>query len=279
VATDVTGPEPSDIAKPDVSPVERPAPASPAADLRGHRRRFAVIYALLALSLAAAVAGVVVYAGNALDPGPSWSSWKPSGGGLGAAHQIAEHIAPKYRLPNGDQLVDVIAKGPAVTAGGQTIPIPLIAVRGPQGKLSADRVVQSTSDNTFTFSLCGLGQACSIASGKPSTERATLVRREILELALYAFKYIPGIDNVIAFMPPRSGAQPQYAVYLRKDDLGSELKVPLTRTLATKTPLPDTIPAGEVRTVDAKTESRVYSFSLSQTQQGDAVLVLTPLPA
>ena len=96
--------------------------------------------AVLGLALAAAIVGVVVYAGRAINPGPAWSSWKPSGGGLGAAKQIAEHISPNYRLPDGNQLVDVIPKGPAVSSGGQTIPIPLLAVRGPKGKILPDRV-------------------------------------------------------------------------------------------------------------------------------------------
>ena len=40
--------------------------------------------------LALALVGVVVYAGRSISPGPAWSSWKPSGGGLGAAKQIAD---------------------------------------------------------------------------------------------------------------------------------------------------------------------------------------------
>ena len=58
------------------------------------------------------------------------------------------------------------------------------------------------------FSLCGLGQSCAIATGKASVERGTLVRREILELALYTFKYVGGVNHVIAFMPPARGKQP-----------------------------------------------------------------------
>jgi hypothetical protein len=44
-------------------------------------------------------------------------------------------------------------------------------------------------------------------------------------------------------------------------------------------PLPSAIPSKEQETVDAATESRVYKFSLSQAQQGDAILVLAPLTA
>lgn len=261
-------------------PVQAEQPQAPALKTAAPiRRRFVFVYVLLAIALISGLTSLVVFATRSIDPGPSWSSWKPSGGGLGAAKQIAEHIAPKYRLPDGNQLVDVIARGPSVSAGGQTIPIPLIAVRGPKGKLSQDNVVQVGSDDTYTFSLCGLGQSCSIATGKPSAERATLVRREILELALYTFKYVKGVKHIVAFMPPPAGTPPSYVVYLQKDDLKGQLGVPLTQTLKPKVPLPNQISGTERSRIDGVTEPRIYKFGLSQTQQGDAVLVLQPLQA
>jgi hypothetical protein len=275
VASDLTTTESADIVKPDVSPVDRPA----ATMVRPHRSRFAIVYAILALALGAAIAGLVVYAGRTIDPGPAWSSWKPSGGGLGAAKQIAEHVSPGYRLPDGNQLVDVIARGPAVSSGGQSIPIPFIAVRGPKGRIQADQIMQVSTDNTFTFSLCGLGDSCAIATGKASVERAVLVRREILELALYTFKYVRGVQHVVAFMPPPPGTQPAYVVYLQKSDLEQQLKRPLADTLGPKAPLPSKITAREQQRIDAATLDRIYKFGLSQTQQGDAVLVLAPLQA
>jgi hypothetical protein len=277
VAADVTG-EPTDVVKPEVSPVDRPiVTRPPSTGSRPHRGRFVVIYGILGVALAAAIVGVVVYAGRSINPGPAWSSWKPSGGGLGAAKQIAEHVSPGYRLPDGNQLVDVIAKGPAVSSGGQTIPIPFIALRGPKGKV--DQIQQVSGSDTFTFSLCGLGQACSIATGKPSVARATLVRREILELALYTFKYVHGVKHIVAFMPPPAGTQPAYVVYLQKSDLTTQLKAPLTHTLTPKVPLPAKITPGEQQRIDGITQPRIYKFGLSQTQQGDAVLVLAPLRA
>jgi hypothetical protein len=273
VAADVT----SSDAAPLTPAVETSAPEPTQQPRQPHRYRFIAIYGILGLALAAAIAGVVVYAGRSIDSGPAWSSWKPSGGGLGAAKQIAEHVSPNYRLPDGNQLVDVITKGPAVSANGQTIPIPYIALRGPKGKI--DQVMQVNNDNTFTFSLCGLGQSCSIATGKPSVERATLVRREILELALYTFKYVHGAKHVVAFMPPPAGTQPAYVVYLQKDDLKSQLGEPLTKTLNPKVPLPSQITPREQQRIDGLTEPRIYKFGLSQTQQGDAVLVLAPLQA
>jgi hypothetical protein len=276
MASDLTADEATDITDPRVSPVDRPTLPEPK-PVGAHRRRFFVIYGLLGLVLAAALAGVVVYAGRTINPGPAWSSWKPGGGGLGAVNQIASHIAPAYRLPDGHQLVDVIVRSSSVTSAGQTVAIPLIAVRGPKGKV--DDVAQVNSSDTFMLSMCGLGESCSIATGKPSVKRGTLVRREILEMALYTFKYVPGAKRVVAFMPPTPGATTSYVVYLQRDDLKPELKTPLTRTLPPKVPLANQITSHEQARVDALTESKIYKFGLSQTQQGEPVLVLDPATA
>jgi hypothetical protein len=274
VAADVTNTDAGPLA-PRVETAPGPAPAQE--PRQPHRYRILAVYGILGLALAAAIVGVVVFAGREINSGPAWSSWKPSGGGLGAAKQIVEHVSPNYRLPDGNQLVDVIAKGPQVSANGQSIPIPFIALRGPKGKV--DQVMQVSNSDTFTFSLCGLGQSCSIATGKPSVERATLVRREILELALYTFKYVHGVKHIVAFMPPPAGTPPSYVVYLQRDDLKAQLNEPLTSTLKTKVPLPSQITPREQQRIDGITEPRIYKFGLSQTQQGDAVLVLAPLKA
>lgn len=275
MASDLSA-EASDITRPDVSPVDRPK--VPQAEPQSHGRRFLLIYAILALALGAAIAGVVVYAGRAIHPGPTWSTWKPSGGGLGAARQIAAHVSGTYHLPSGQQLVDVIAKAPSVSPSNQTIPIHYVAVRGPHGNV--DQFDAVNPSDSIMYSLCGLGQSCSIASGKPSVERGTLVRREILELALYTFKYVGGVNHVIAFMPPAPGSQQTLAVYLGKNDLSAQLKVPLARTLSPKVPLPATITSREQQTIDATTQSRVYKFTgLSQSPNGDTILVLGQLAA
>jgi hypothetical protein len=150
-------------------------------------------------------------------------------------------------------------------------------VRGPKGKV--DDVQQVSNSDTFMLSLCGLGQSCSIATGKPSVQRGTLVRREILEMALYTFKYVSGAKRIVAFMPPTPGATTSYVVYLQKDDLKAQLKVPLTQTVAPKVPLPNQISARDQSRIDALTESKIYKFGLSQTQQGEPVLVLDPAAA
>ena len=250
--------------------------AEDVSELHPHRGRFLFIYGLLGAALAVAVVLAVVYAGRSVEPAAKWSSWKPSGGGLGAAKQIADDVGKAYKLPDGDQLVDVIAKAPSIPGqGGAAVPIHYFAVRTAGG----DQIIPVSSSNSLMYNLCGLGTSCSIASGTPSQARGTLVRREILELALYTFKYVPGINSIVAFMPPRNGTATQYAVFLQKANLKPELHQPLAQTLSSKTPLPTAIPAREVRLVDATTNSRIYTFGVSQTQTGDVVLVLKPLPA
>jgi hypothetical protein len=256
-------------------PAAEPSAPAPKSSAPPHRWRFMFIYATLAAVLGLAVAGVVIYAGRSINPAPKWSAWKPSGGGLGAAKQIADRVGGTYHLPSGQQLVDVIAKSPSVSPADQQIPIHYVAVRGTKGVV--DQIFPVDSSNSLMYSLCGLGSSCSIGAGTPSVARGTLVRREILELALYTFKYVGGVKSVIAFMPPTPGAQPTLAVYLQKNDFAAQLKHPLDQTLNTKVPLPSAITAKEQETIDSTTQSRVYKFSLSQAQQGDAILVLQPL--
>lgn len=260
--------------EPPIGQTHADPPTAPKPERAPHRGRFLVIYGGLAAVLGLAIAGLVIYAGRSINPAPAWSSWKPSGGGLGAAKQIASHVGGAYRLGGGTQLVDVIAKAPSVSPGSQVVPIHYVALAGRKGTINADFPVDSS--NGLMYSLCGLGTSCSIASGKPSVERGTLVRREILELALYTFKYVGGVNQVMAFMPPTPGSAPQYVIYLQKQDLSTQLKKPLVDTLAIKPPLPSTISPSEQQTIDATTQSHIYKFSLSQTQLGDAVLVLKP---
>jgi hypothetical protein len=257
-------------------------PAEPVAAQTGpgrqHRVRFGIIYGALAAVLVTAIVALGVFATRSINPAPQWSAWKPTGGGQGAAHQIADHVAQRYRLPNGDQLVDIISKAPSITPTTSTLPIHYIAVRGTKGQQDQDYAVSST--NSVMYSLCGLGTGCQIATGKPSVERGRLVRREILELALYTFKYVGGIQNVIAFMPATAGKTAKYVVFLRPNDVTAQLKQPLATTLGKNVPLPKAIPAHEAHAIDTTTGPRLYSFSgVAQAPQGDLVFVLAPATA
>jgi hypothetical protein len=162
--------------------------------------------------------------------------------------------------------------------GKQTIPVGYVAVRG--RSTSADSVFPVSHTNSVMYTVCGLGASCTISTGKPSLARGRLVRREILELALYTFHYESGIGSVIAFMPPSSPSTSPVIVYLRRSDLTAELGLPLDQSLGPgQAPSPQTIPPHEVQLVETTTSNRVYSFSLTQAQDGNAVLILSPLTA
>lgn len=243
-----------------------------------HRFRFLTVYGVLGLAIGIGAAALAIGLTTRMGGGGAgWSPWRPSGGGLGAATQIATHVGGEYRLPNGTQLDDVIAKAPSVSANGTTIPVGYVAVRGTHGAL--DQLYQVDGSNSVMYTLCGLGDSCTIASGKPSVARGEVVRREVLELALYTFHYDGGAQSVIAFVPPRAPSSATSLVFLRRSQLLQELGQPLDRTLSPNAPLPSTMSSREARLVDATPASRSYSFSLTRAQDGNTVLVLSPIAA
>jgi hypothetical protein len=271
MAADVTSPGGGATAE------SAPAPVLPAVEVRPHKLRFGLIYGALGAILVAAIVGLVVFATRSINPSPTWSTWKPSGGGQGAAQQIADHVAQSYHLPNGDQIVDVISGAPSIAPAKTTLPIHFIAVSGTKTAKGSINAVSPT--NTVMYTLCGLGVSCTIATGTPSKERGELVRREILELSLYTFKYVGGVQNVIAFVPPAGAKKPKFVVYLNRNDLAAQLKQPLDETLGKKVPLPATIPAREVQVIEQTTTPRLYQFSgVAQSQQGDLIFVLARIP-
>jgi hypothetical protein len=241
--------------------------------------RFIAIYAALAIVLVASVAAFVYFALRpSIAPSAAWSSWRPSAGRTAAvAKQIADHVAPTYHLANGAQLVAVVPSTPAVTAGTENVSINAVAVHS--ARTGNTDVTELAPGNTEMFTLCGLGQRCSIATGKPSLRRGELVRREALETALYTFKYLPAINSVIVFMPPRKDLPNQRTVlFFQREGLSSRLKMPLDQTLPlAKPPSPNVQSTIEDGTIDALTLPVLYNSNLTQLQAGGALLVLTPV--
>jgi hypothetical protein len=202
------------------------------------------------------------------EPGPTWSRWHPDGDD--ATAEIADHVGREYHLASGEQLV-VVTGGPLEVAG-----LPLtIALRQPADEGGDISLVDGKG---VLYRLCGLGPRCAIATGKASTERHLLLRREALELALYTFRYTDA-DNVVAFLPPRRGKEPTQAIYFRRSDVSSEVDRPLAATLTRTAPLPNTVDRSpDAAFVDRITLQRLYQFSLTQANQDDrAFLVLQPL--
>ncbi len=267
-----TAPPATPVAAAAARPAPEPAVESP------HAPRFQFILgALIALGLSAlAITAYTLSSGR--DPLPTdWSAWHPTASGIGAANQIANHVAVEYRLPDAAQLL-AVKGGPLVYAGAPVS----IAIK--TGSAAAD--VSVLPGNAVLYKMCGLGPGCTII-GKASAERLMLVRREALELALYTFQYA-GADQVVVLLPPllrpaavtgqkkvKITTDPTNAVFFRSSDLSGELSHPLDTTLTRQTPGVATVDkAPDTAAVSALTSPSFYKFSFVQASQDNSLFLL-----
>lgn len=247
-------------------------------------KRFHLAYFVLAILLGVGAGGLVVLLARPAPDHSPWSEWKPTGRGLAAMQEIAGYVGKRYRLPSGNQLVGVIAQPPQLQ---QQVPVSAVAVSSGLPDERADEIKVFRANDSILYILCGLGgQACSIPEGKPSTERALLLRREGLELALYTFRYVKNVNSVLAIVPPPAGQQPKTMLFFRRGDYGDSLSSPLDDTLPPRERLtPGTIPTGEEARVRELTladpvEERfsgIYSYQFQQLPDGTAAVVLSPV--
>jgi hypothetical protein len=284
VADDVTplraGPEP-------LSSSASPVLVEPAPDRRerarrsSYRLRFGAVYVALAVVLGAAVGVFIVLLTRPPTADPeAWSAWRPQGRENQYPVEIADHVAERYHLPSGRQLVGVLA-GPAEV---RDLPIRAVLIQHLSATPTQDddvEVVEVGSAVMYTF--CGIGPQCSIAEGESSATRDQLLRREALELALYTFAYVDDVDSVLALLPVETNDPEDQtddtasAVFFRKEDLAPQLEEPLRETLGPP-PLAGTdLAPDEATIVDRLTRRRHYSYEFQPTQDLGALLQLTPI--
>jgi hypothetical protein len=274
-------------------PEQLPAPATstlvePARTRRerarrsSYRMRFATVYVLLAVVLGVAVGAFTVLTTQSEPAEPvAWSSWRPDGRENQYPDAIAQHVGEAYRLPSGRQLVGVLA-GPAEV---RDLPIRAALIQHTSTNPTLDddvEVVEIGSSVMYTF--CGVGDNCSIAEGEATPERFQLLRREALEVALYTFTYVDGVDTVIALLPVELGDpateedDSASAVFLQRGDLSDALDKPLRETLGGAPPVAGSLLApGEGGIVDRLTNRHHYLYDLEPTQDLGAILRLEPL--
>jgi hypothetical protein len=257
-----------------------------------HSRKFLIATAsLLALALAAiSVSLAILLSGRGHASTSTWSDWSPPDSGTAGEREIANEVAPLYRGTPASQLALVTVHNVSDTGTSTAL-----ALRDPsRGSLSA------VSGTTAIYTLCGLGPGCTIASGTPSAARLLLLRREALELSLYTFKYIGGIDNVVSILPPGRTQAParltrkppspgrtattstvDLAVVFQRSGLQHYLSEPVRRTLPEQ--IPPTVAqmpyASEAELVSVITGEALFTQQLIQAQDGSNVLVLNPAPA
>ena len=258
--------------------ISAPPPGRPT---EPHGVRFRLAYALLAIVLGAGVGAFIVLLGRGSPKEAAWSNWKPAGSSAIQTRDIASVVSAQYRLPSGQQLVAVIPRmPPAVEPSTQETPISHIALA--QSSSPQDIEVFNTT-NSVEYVLCGVGSRggrCAIGEGKATPQRARLLHRESLELALYTFKYVDGVDSVVALQPPRQGSNPTYALFFQKDDFKEELNHPLRQTLEGASPFTTSdFPVAQQARVAQIVTPFLFRFSYQQAADLSAVLVLQPLAA
>jgi hypothetical protein len=226
--------------------------------------------ALVAVGIAALVGITVAIVGIApsSDGGPAWSQWKPISGGLQGASEIASHIETAYR-DHGKQLVNVEAND--ISYKG----VPLVVALRKSKKQGG--AIQVHDEKGVLYQMCGLGVRCQIDGLKPSTKRTFLLRRAGLELALYTFRYLSDVKQVVVLIPPaKPGKSQTMALYFSRDAVRPELDRPLTSSLLPTTPTAKTVKLSpDAKLVDQTTNPYLFSLMPSSFNQG-AYLVLDP---
>jgi hypothetical protein len=235
------------------------------------RHLFRLAYGVLALAFWLSVAGFVVLLSRSHDArSAEWSQWRPDAQGLLGAHQIAQVVGPRYKGANGTQLVAVQEHGPSV----QGLHLEAVGVRrvGESGQIDP-YIGLFPTNRTLIYAFCGLQSNCSIDA--TTTVKEQILRREALELSLYAFKYLKNVDQVVSLVQTVKDGGTS-AIFLRKDDLKAELDHPLRATLPRAIPRPASSPLDrrEGAVVDALTLSNTFPAHYESLPDGDAILVL-----
>ncbi len=245
-----------------------PPPELPiVASKHAHRFRL-VLGALFGIAIGAVAASLMLAAGQGPAPDTSWSAWHPRSSTIGdGAQQIADHVAPSYRQAGGDQMV-------GVTGGPLKVGQPSLAVRIAVADAGA-RNIGIVRGKSALYTLCGLGPRCAISRGRATNDRGLLLRREALELALYSFRYLDGIDSVVALMPPPKGQKLQKAVFFRREVLKPALDRPLPQTLPSPPPtVAGLVESPQATLVKSVTNPSVFCYSFQPAQDLGAFLVL-----
>lgn len=261
-------------------PLAEPEPPFPyaaqAAEKRAEGRdeapyasRFQLILGVLLGIAAVAIVAALLAGSGPKDKGtPNWSGWKPDTKNRGdAAQEIANHVAPTYRLDAGGQLVAV---------KGGDLQFADLPVRPALADPSSGNVAVLGGKGVL-YTLCGLGPKCSINTGKPSAQRHLLLRREALEMALYTFRYVKGTAYVVALLPPKKGKDATQALFFTKGDVEGELNRPLTRTLPSPPPTSEGLNQADISTLQSLTDKSLFAFKFAPGQDASVFLVLQPL--
>jgi hypothetical protein len=287
-------------------PIQSHARSSSAVSSPHARKFLAITVLLVGLALGAVTVAIsMLTSGNQSAPSGPWSQWTPPDTGMLGASDIANHIAPFYRLSGTDQLavVSVVHLGNANSTSSTSAASSGLQVALPTTQSSSSSSSASSSGlgllggNTIAYNLCGVGSTdCSIGIGTPSSNRTLLLRREALELALYTFKYVSSTDNVLAILPtthttsntltatPHPKLKPVHlAVLFEHQELQPFLDQPLAATYQEQYPpllsqMATWKQTTEAALVDQITARGLFTEQIEHAQDGSSLMILNQVP-
>lgn len=271
------------IAAPRAEPEPLVAPRRQREHPRVYRWRFGLAYLVLA-ALAGAGVGIAIMLLDRPDAERvAWSEWQPTGREASYADQIAERVAPGYRLGTGGQPIAIVAREPSL----QGVPVEAVVIQDQAPYRASRPNIEGPirTPNTVMYVLCAFGPQCSMSAEAASSEQAQLLlQRAALELSLYTFKYVEGAESTLVVLPPDLGENVQdpsddtnTTLFLQKKDFGRQLSRPLTQTLTPTGPNGSAqLGNREALLVNGLAAPNLFQYEPIQLPTGEVMMGLVP---
>jgi hypothetical protein len=244
-------------------------PAAPTPPPKVHRRRFAVLYAVLIALLASGAAVGIHMATRTVVKPPPWSSWAPIATTPEAAvREIAVHVQGAYRGPDGKEISTV--RGGPLSVGSD----PAVLVKPDAKATGGYKFFEGAS---VQYQICGTTTKgnCAIDEKKivPNTAGA-LTRRMAYELALTTFHYVPEVQNVAVLLPAViKGQKARMLVLARSENKDPKsLDAAIVPIRKTGKPTPE-----EALKIAAATDPMIFHYEVTATNDNQPVYLITPL--
>lgn len=235
----------------------------------GYSGRFVLAYALVVLVFGGVIALFAFLVSQ--KETPPWSAYQPKGQGIDRAQDIANHVGRRYR-EGGNTIAAIDAQPPVIQS---TLVDAFAIAREPTSGVGGGVEKLESAQGAIVYVFCGEGERCAVP-GPPSPERAQLLRRESLELALYTFKYMADIKSVVTLLPPVG--QTNTAGYFKRSTVKGLLEQPLYKTLPAPGPFETETQPDDADVSNRLTANRFFRSEFQQLPNGRALIVLTKPP-
>ncbi len=244
-------------------------PPAPPAPPKVHRRRFAFLYAALAVLLAAGAAIGVHMATRTVVTPPPWSTWVPINNTPEAAvREIAVHVQSTYVGPDGKEISTI--RGGPLSVGSD----PAVLVKPDAAATGGYKFFEGSS---VEYQICGTTTKgnCTIDQKKisPNTSGA-LTRRMAYELALTTFHYVPEVQNVAVLLPAVIKGQKARMLVLSRSENKDPKSLDAAITPIRKIGKPT---SEEALKIAAATDPLIFHYEVTATSDNQPVYLITPL--